>query len=393
MRVRETLQNPFEYGRELDAAELCDRTEELARIGRTADNRARLFLIGPRRYGKTSLLHAAQTQLAKRGVTVLRFDAERYESPDRLAEAMLRAATRLLRGPVAKARTMFLEAAKRLKPELSFDAATQEWNLSLGVTRVAAAPIPMLADVLDVIDRLAAVTKQPTLVIIDEFQQVVAEGGTDAERQLRAAVQQHRHVGYVFAGSATHLLSDMVTKRGRAFYRMGESLHLGALPRPAFEAYVRTRFTAYGLTITDDGLEALMSLGEEVPLAVQRLAHECWEQCRVAPRTRLDARAVQAVLNDVLARESPAYTRAWTSLTKAQKIALKTVVLEGGRALFSQDVAARSGLAVGTMQRALKALEQMQWVRTDDAAKPVRYRLDDPLFGAWVRWAQGWKAP
>jgi hypothetical protein len=52
--------NPFEFGRELNADELVDREAELDLVRRTIINRGRLFFIGPRRYGKTSVLHAAE---------------------------------------------------------------------------------------------------------------------------------------------------------------------------------------------------------------------------------------------------------------------------------------------------------------------------------------------
>ena len=47
--------NPFEYGREVRRDELVGRTDELQQIVRSLENAARLFLIGPRRFGKTSL--------------------------------------------------------------------------------------------------------------------------------------------------------------------------------------------------------------------------------------------------------------------------------------------------------------------------------------------------
>ena len=210
--------NPFEYGRELGADELCDRSVELVRIERVAENRGKLFVIGPRRHGKTSLLHAAEQRLTAQGIVALRFDAERYETLDLLAEALVRGATKLLAGPVRRSRDLFVAAAKRFRPELAFDATQQAWTLSLGIARGSAtATLPLLVEALDAVDQLAASTKRTAVVILDEFQQVVVEGGPTAERQLRATVQRHRNLGYVFAGSATRLLSDMVTKRGRAF--------------------------------------------------------------------------------------------------------------------------------------------------------------------------------
>ena len=46
--------SPFLFGRELVGPELVDRREELEEIVETILGRERLFLIGPRRFGKTS---------------------------------------------------------------------------------------------------------------------------------------------------------------------------------------------------------------------------------------------------------------------------------------------------------------------------------------------------
>ncbi|MGH7718555.1 MAG: hypothetical protein ACREON_06900, partial [Gemmatimonadaceae bacterium] len=52
--------NPFEYGRELAGGELVDRREELDQLSRSMQNAAKLFLIGPRRYGVNHELGAEE---------------------------------------------------------------------------------------------------------------------------------------------------------------------------------------------------------------------------------------------------------------------------------------------------------------------------------------------
>lgn len=73
--------NPFEFGRELSREELIDRTDELARVERALSGGGKLFLIGPRRFGKTSLL-AAASELRSRNVRVLRFNIEAFSTND-----------------------------------------------------------------------------------------------------------------------------------------------------------------------------------------------------------------------------------------------------------------------------------------------------------------------
>lgn len=43
---------PFKYGERLNSDEVIDREEEIADVIRCLQNGRKLFLIGPRRYGK-----------------------------------------------------------------------------------------------------------------------------------------------------------------------------------------------------------------------------------------------------------------------------------------------------------------------------------------------------
>jgi len=55
MKLRiDTRPNPFEFGTEFAPERLVDREEEIELVVRTAINRGRLFLIGPRRLQRTA---------------------------------------------------------------------------------------------------------------------------------------------------------------------------------------------------------------------------------------------------------------------------------------------------------------------------------------------------
>lgn len=394
------LRNPFEYGRELGRDELVDRKDELRQVVRTLENTGKLFLIGPRRYGKTSLLSAAASVAADGGTIVLRYDAERYESLDLLAAALLTAATRRLTSTAERAGALLARVASALRPEVAYDITEQTVSVSIGAAKDATGnALPVLVDVLDAIERMAESTTRRVVVILDEFQHVIKQGGETAERQIRAAIQTHRHVGYVFAGSATRMLADMTGDPGRAFYKLGARLFLGLIPRDEFTVFLRHGFEQAGFTVDDAALVRILDLAHDVPYSVQRLAHECWEGLRVdaseasggAPgnvAAHLGAEQVARALVRVLQQEDAAYTQIWNSLKLQQKRALKATVLEDGRALLSSDVSRRYKVPTGSMQKALAALDERGVVREDSVAGAIRYVLEDPLLGRWLRWSQ-----
>jgi uncharacterized protein len=387
--------NPFEFGRAMRADAIVDREEEMRRLTDAVRNGERLFLIGPRRYGKTSLLNYMQSKLESDGVIVLKYDVEKFETTQLLAKALLTGAIRTLTDPVNKVSALAGRQIKRffgsLKPELSFDVTEQTWSVSLlGDRRAAATSLPVLTEVLDGVEAMAASQKKTVAVVLDEFQQLVAEGGVTAERQIRASVQTHQHVSYVFAGSKTRLLTDMTTEHARPFYRMGSTLFLGPIPRTAFAPFLTGGFEARGFKVGAGAIERVLDLAEDVPYSVQRLAHRCWDLLAGASASgrTLTSLFVERALERIALEEDPAYTQLWLSLTTVQKKALSAVIGTSGRLLLSKAVNDQYGLAVASMQKALKALTDRGIVREEQTLGDVRLRLDDPFLATWLRIAR-----
>lgn len=382
------MTNPFEFGRELAAPELVDRRDELAAVVQTMAEGGRLFLIGPRRYGKTSLLRVAAEQAETTGMVVLRHDAEAYPSLTRLAEALVAGAVRRLTGPVEKAGQKVRTFFGALRPEVGYNPLTDSWSASLAAASAERAEPALLVDVLGGLNRLAADAGRPVAVVLDEFQHVVeGPGGRAAERQLRAAVQTHAHLAYVFAGSKTALLTEMTGDPSRPFYRLGQRLFLGPVPREDFRPFLKNGFESAGLDLTADAAEAVLDLAEDVPYNVQRLAHACWNdaQGRHGTGDTLDRAGVQATLDRLVRRDDPFYTQTWNRLSASQQKALIALVGTDGQGLYSRDALRLADLPLSTMRTALGALVKTGVAREEETQGGVRLRLEDPFFAVWTR--------
>lgn len=138
------------------------------------------------------------------------------------------------------------------------------------------------------------------VLVLDEVQQVVVEHGGPAERQLRATVQAHRHVGYVFAGSATRLLTAMTTDANRPFYRLGAVTCLRPVPAADFLAFLEEGFRSSGFTVAEGGCARILGRAEHVPYNVQRLAHEAWETLRSGEAGALEPTVVDAAVERIV---------------------------------------------------------------------------------------------
>ena len=212
--------NPFEYGQAVTPATLVDREDELARLVETVANGGRLFLIGPRRYGKTSLLNLAEVRLEAQGLSCSGWTQRSSRQPSSWPRPSRprRPRARGARRPGGQDRA---ELLRRVRPDVTYNLEDHSLSVAFNLRRErAVSGVPLVANVLDGIEALAKARRKRVVVIIDEFQQLVAAGGLQRSVNSAPSCQMHPHVSYVFAGSDTRLLIDMTSNRARPFYRL-----------------------------------------------------------------------------------------------------------------------------------------------------------------------------
>ena len=379
------MQNPFVYGEVVPAAAFVDRVEELDRLVGDLAAGQKVFLISPRRYGKSSIIRHAFSALARRGaltteVTVSRFSSyvaflEGYAQALAVTEMKWDRARHWLRDAIRSARIEVRAASED-------SAATSRGGLSVSFPgALSAREVSRLAqDVFSLPERLADACRKPVVVALDEFQAIAGFDGEAVEHGLRAAVQNQRRVGYVFAGSEPSLMERMVSPK-RPFYKAGPVMRLDKIPLDEFAAFIDARFTRSGIRIEPGLGAAIVELAGNLPYDVQRLAHETWDEVRAAGRRRASLDDLHRALHRLLAEQQTMFEVMWERLTLAQRAVLRAVVLEEGEELLSADVRARQRLGgPSTVQAVLAALTRDDVIARDGR----RYVVVDSLVREWV---------
>jgi len=376
------VENPFVYGEVVPAAAFVNRTDELRRL--TADLTAgqKVFLISPRRYGKSSLIRRVLAGLDRRGSLCVEVTVSSYSSYvaflEGYARAVLTSATRWER-----AMAWVRDALGTTRPELRVEtdpSGSPTLELTFPGARGARDVSRLAAEVFQLPARLADERRRPVIVALDEFQAIGSFNGGSVEESLRAAVQHQRRVGYVFAGSEPTLMEQMLTPK-RPFYKAGPVMRLEKIPADQFARFIESRFARTGIR-TDPGFGlAVVELAGQLPYDVQRLAHEVWDDARGSAWKRVGLEHLHATLRRLLAEQSVVFEAAWERLTLAQRAALRAVVLEDGRELLSADVRGRHRLGgPSTVQAGLAALMRHDVITREGP----RYVVVDSLMREWV---------
>ena len=115
------MENPFVYGEVVPAASFVDRVDELDRLVRDLGSGQKVFLISPRRYGKSSLIRQALRANARSGALTAEVTVSSYSSYLAFLEGYTRALMTMQTG-LDKARSWLREAIGAAKPELRLEA-------------------------------------------------------------------------------------------------------------------------------------------------------------------------------------------------------------------------------------------------------------------------------
>ena len=85
------MDNPFVYGEVVPSSAFVNRVSELDRLVQDLSSSQKVFLISPRRYGKSSLVAQALRAAAKRGALVVDVTVSSYSSYVAFLEGYARA--------------------------------------------------------------------------------------------------------------------------------------------------------------------------------------------------------------------------------------------------------------------------------------------------------------
>jgi hypothetical protein len=381
------MTNPFVYGEVVPDAAFVNRVVETDRLARDLLEGQKVFLISPRRYGKSSLVRQALAAVERRGALTVEVTVSSYSSYVAFLEGYARALASA-ESRVDRAGGWLREMLQAVRPEVRVEPGKAGLAVSFPSARTPQDVSRLAQEVFALPGRIAEARRRRMAVALDEFQAIASfdgDGGRaprmhQVEHALRAAVQHQRQVGYVFSGSEPSLMEAMLG-RSRPFYKAGPVLRLDKIDADEFAAFVEARFAATRIR-PEPGLgAAIVELAGNLPYDVQRLAHELWDDARAEGRKNAGVEDLHRTLRRLLGEQEALFEMTWQRLTLAQRATLRAAVLEEGRELLAADTRSRYRLGgASTVQASLNAL-----VRDDVLAREgPRYAMVDSLFREWV---------
>lgn len=362
------MANPFRFGRIVTGDEFVDREDEIAKMMSAIKSGTSVVLYSHRRMGKSSLL--AEVMRRHKGEFVFaHVDLYGVTNKTRMVEAFMSALAGSAFGSVDKIVAGITEILKGSRFRVVLNASGQP-----GVEFAMAEPtVPEIQDVLDLPERIAKKRGIRIVVMFDEFQEIGLLDGKALLKSMRAKMQAHKHVSYVFAGSKRHLLLQIFEESEGAFYKSARPMELGPIPTEDFKRYIVRRFRSAGGALTPELAEQIVKLAEGNSYYVQQLAYELFE---ISPRP--GPADLEKAIDATLAHQAPAFSFLWDSVkSRMQRRYLVAVAKEPG-VPYGADFISRHQLK--TPAHVQKCVKQLDARGLTDGG-----RIVDPVLALWLR--------
>jgi hypothetical protein len=363
--------NPFRFAGPLSAEDMIGREREADELFALAEGGHSVRLLGPRRYGKTTLLSRVLEQAERAGMATALVDLQDVLTLGEIVVRIERAYDRRLRGKVRRQVEMLLRS----------------WNLglSLGAGGFAAQlwrnpqtdAESVLLRLLELPGELHRRDGTRSFVVFDEVQDVLVVPGADGK--IRSVIQhQGDAAAYGFAGSAPGVMEQLFADPRRPLLEQAVPKELPPLPLDEVAEQIALRFESSGRDV-GAALDPLVTFTRGHPQRTMLLAHHVWAQTRRG--TTADEATWLDALERALADSSGLMRAIWRSLPVGERrVALALAVVDGP--LYSEKTAAAVGINRTSIRGALDSLRDKADVISDPFGRP---RLTDPIFELWLQ--------
>lgn len=372
------MKNPFQYGGIVSGPYFVDRTEEIKELVREMENNNRVFLVSPRRFGKTCLLHHLVNTLGKNGIACAYIDLNAFPDLRSFAGAFTSMTTRAMESNTDRLLKIF-SGFHKLRPKLSMDP---DGNVSAGLELAVGEKdaLSALVEGMAHAQNLAAKKKKKLVVVIDEFSDIENYNGRTVEKALRSEIQKHNNIGYIFSGSQQSVMLAMIQDSKRAFYKLGRIMKLGPIDRKAYSRFIQKWLKKGDYTASAQDLARIFDIGEDVPYNIQRLCNTMWEAARETKT--IEVKLIERLPAIIAKQDSAHYEMIWQTATQAQKALLIALSEDPQELVFSKDFQLRYGIGPASSIKAslISLMKKGIVYKTLEG----RYRFVDRFMPYWI---------
>ncbi len=369
----------FIFDRLVDRENICNLEKERQQLTAHINNKANVVVFAPRNYGKTSLLkNIVIDDFKKRNKKSFVFFTDLLGVKDlssiiaRLIGAFEHSFTESF--PVKHIMEDLKTFLSNLQPTVSIDSITGSPSISLGIS-----PRNREYSIQYVFALIQDISKKiPTLIVIDEFQDIAAID--EAQALFRTSFQEVDNIPIILMGSKRHILHNIFSKADAPLASWGIDIEIPPIPYAEYSEYIHERFVSYGLKLDNELSIYLQNLLYRVPESINIV---CQQIIELFSNRELSKDDIHQALKVAIENRERRYESALLMYSKVEETVLIQLA-KSGQIEKPQSIAflEKVSLSNRTVGKCFVRFMDLGIIEKVDAA----YRISNPLFGFYLKW-------
>ena len=369
------MNSPFQYGKPATGTTFISRQEEKHQLQNNISSGTNSVIISPRRWGKSSLIREALSDLVKeqQDISVCYVDVFHVRSESEFYLLYAKEVIKSVCNCPEEWSATVMQFLQEIAPLISVET---DPKIDFTITHALNTLKGHESYILDLPERIAKEKGIRIVICADEFQNLARlREFSDLQTTLNRTWKGHSRVNYCICGSKRHIMAEIFNTQQNPFYHFGEIILLQKIDENEWIQYIVDQFKRTGKSISRIVATDLVQKVKCHTWYVPQYAHFAWILTSNNTTEQILSEAFSQILNAFI----PLYKRECEAMTASQ-LSLLVAIANKEKAFTSTTVMHNYGL--GTPQNVSKNKEILQ--RRDLVEKtPEGFVFLDPVFEFW----------
>lgn len=374
--MEQSVKNPFILTPHVPEQYFCDREKETAQLRKHILNGRNVALFAKRRLGKTGLIrHCFEQKDIQDNFNTFLVDIYSAGSIKEMTALLVKEV--VFRSNVLGFKDKLLKGLKSIHPVIGYNQMTSSFSLSAGIAE-SPEPERTMEEILALVDSL----KKPSILAIDEFQQIREFKEPNAEAYLRTVFQKCKNTIFIYTGSIGHSMNNIFKSPDKPFYNSAVMMTMDVIDRDVYCGFAAKMFSMSGKNVEEGLVRKCYDYFSGVTWYNQLLMNEAFAQTERGETIR--ERDFDSIYEAIIAQQDFAYQEIFSRFSQKQKSLLRALANEDkdGAMITSEAFLTKYGIGpASSVQTACSALKKRYFV-TDNGDKK---QITDLIFRDWLK--------
>jgi hypothetical protein len=360
----------------------CNRESEREKLRRCMMDSTHAWIQAPRRYGKTSLVRQACSELTQQDlpIDIASVDFMLSSSVEDCCKQILKAIEQQVSKHQSSS-SAFIESVSRYFQRANFKITNNKANLSF--SNELPPTIEDVAHAIMGLDSWLTEKKSRVVIHLDEFQEVGhLDPSYTLEATIRHCAEKVSNITFVFSGSNRHLMEQAMANENRPLFHHCQVIQLKRISAADYSAHIQDAAqTQWGKSLSQEAIDNIFMLAKCHAYFTAALCREAFF-CEKPP----SASDIIRCWKEIVEYDRDTIHIELKNLTPNMLNVLKALALQPESKVGSQAFANKAKVKVGSLKDAIKRLHEADYIeKRSDEHRDNAWSIVSPSLEYFIR--------